>query len=54
MKVQMYIFLDYSMIIHCTVQPDHHYCVFILIEKNTGSVQSIASFGPHIDSLKKI
>lgn len=51
--MQMYIFWDYFMA-HCTLQLDLHYSVLILIEKNTGRVQSIASFGPHVDSLKKI
>lgn len=51
--MQMRIFLEYFMA-HCTVQSGYHYCFFILIEKNMGHVQSIISFGPYIESLKKI
>lgn len=52
MKMQMHIFLKYF-IAHSIAQPDHYYRVFILIGKNVGHIQSTASFGPHIDWLKK-
>lgn len=37
MKMQMHIFLKYF-IAHSIAQPDHYYCVFILIGKNVGHI----------------
>ena len=44
----MHVFLEYF-ITHFIAQADYCYCVCILIEKNVGRIQSMASFGPHID-----